>query len=188
MKDRRIASGNVREMEEQWIRQVQSRGWADATEEQVSMVDNLFETDAAWQLDTLEEFIPFLRTAPSDLQHTLLEDAVLQRVLPSGQSFDGGYTGLTRLLLHPGLGRVALVEGEYALTGERIHIHCKELHPSFNGLPLVYGVFQAPSGNAQTTFVWFTDRKEFQLYIGAAILKTNPFYKSITQELMPVLK
>lgn len=183
-----IISVDIPEIVRREIHEMQTRGWIEV-DEAVSLVDGLFSSpmEVSSKRKSVEEWFHELCTTPVSLDNTILGNTEVKGVMLSGQPTKGGHTGLTRLLVHPELGRIAFIENEWTFTGERTHIHCEELRDRFNGRPVVYVVAKTPVGSATTTFLWSTESREFQLYIDLAIFKRDPWYRRIENGLMQPL-
>ena len=181
-----IQTGDPRAWEEQAIQDMQTRGWIEVEETAIGFVNGLFDapTSAGWRRPSLEAILRELRTDPVSLSRTLLGNAEVEAVMPSGQLFEQGYTGLTRLLVHSDFGRLVFVENEYVLTGERIHIYCAELHHQLNGMPMVHYVKKGPSGASTTSFLWFTETREYQFYLDRAVLRGDTLHELVVRNLI----
>lgn len=168
-----ITAHDRRTAEEKVVRDMQTVGWIEVSEDDARFVDRLFELGQRW--GSIAELLRDhkLNITPADLGSSPLRNATLHSVMLAGSEYQHGFTGLTRLMVDPDLDRVALVENDVRLTGEGIHIPYPDLHSRYNGRPMVYVVSKAPSGHSFTTLMWSSDDKEFQLYVNVPVLRAD---------------
>ncbi|MDP2126749.1 MAG: hypothetical protein Q8K97_05175 [Pseudohongiella sp.] len=184
-----LRGNNTNQLTKDAIERMRSVGWIEAEERAVDFVDRMFvgPTQPNWRRDSIGDWIQELAIQPLSLKHTILSKGKIIGVMPSGELTENGFTGITRLISHLELGRVVLVERNYSITGRKMHIDCGELYEQINGLPFLYFVSKSASGSALTSFVWFSNTYEFKFYLEKAILKTDPWYQMIENQLIKVL-
>lgn len=167
------------------VAQKKEHGWIESPPERAAIYQNLFKSAAL--KNSMEELAGKLRIVPAEFGGTLFEKFNLLGARQVGGLVDGGWTGLARVGTVPLFGRVVLTEYDYRLAGSFYRVPEELVDYTTNGFPVQHAVHKASNGSQWTEVRWFTETKEFQLWIERPIMHSDKLYKAV-QELTAQLK
>ncbi len=148
--------------------QMKSRGYVDATEDEVSYLDRAKE-DKHKRLKPMIDVAPKLKLSPANLGSSSLSQAVLLGATANGGHTAEGWTGLTRIFALPKLGLVGLNEVDYVASKGGMAFIKEAINQSVNGYAAILSVKQSRSGKGLTELTWATDRKIYTLSTNSAL-------------------
>lgn len=125
---------------------------------------------------TLAAARPALRYEPIGVSRTVLGQAFLKEVYPSGKLDRGLWSGVTRTWRVAGLGDVQLSESEHRESGTSITLIREWLNAEVSGVPASLKTVRSTSGKTIVTLAWVSDSTSYQLDLkplDANALKAN---------------
>lgn len=155
-------------------------GWIRGSEEQTAVFDRAFSDDVlARGKPSVGAVAANLIVTPAQLEGTFLEGAETRAVLPSGAFHDGKWTGLTRMLVAPGIGRVILEESDYIASGAHLKIAEEVIDFYVGAYPGIFTVWRDRKNKGFTEVEWYTDRKQFRVTIDQQVEINSKIYENI---------
>lgn len=171
----------IKNISKKQLIEMTGRGYADAQEEEVVVLERYALEDNQKHIKTMAEVIPKLTMQPSELRGTKFDLGVFKGALTSGGHTDNGWTGITRLYQLPQLGLVKLDELDYISSGSGIVVAKEFINEDINGSIAIYLVKQSLSGKSISELTWFTENKMFILSVTGNINRDDNKYELIVE-------
>lgn len=156
--------------------QMKERGYADASEEEVVVLERYAMKENKKYIKDMSDVIPTLAITPSELSGPVFERGKLKGAMASGGHTKSGWTGVTRLYQFPQLGLVKLEELDYIASGSGVVVVKEFINDDVDGNIATYMVKKSLSGKSLSELTWFTENKMFVLSVSGLIKKDDKRY------------
>jgi hypothetical protein len=170
----------IKNMSKKQHAQMKERGFADASEEEVVVLERYALDKNKKYIKEMSDVLPELAIQPSTLSGQMFERAKFKGAMVSGGYTKNGWTGVTRLYRFPQLGLVKLDELDYIASGSGI-IVAKEFIDEIDGKTATYMVKRSLSGKSLSELTWFTESKMFTLSASGLIKKDDKRYAQLVE-------